>query len=189
MLLHQRLYCGKYWHYAWKTVPELALLLEHSVGALVQHHWLQINLDHYHQTDAYRSEKAAKCINSSLYNVGGRKFFLLWSALYLTRFLLLINIILPLKRLELNAFFCMNNVSKRHVVFHVSFQRIVQLFLSEVDVPKSLSWESAVRWTAKQNKRLFCWKRQSGDKLWTTHYTEVALCSTAKHNQTWRMNL
>lgn len=47
-------------------------------------------------------------------------------------FLLLINIILTLKRLELNAFFCMNNVSKRHVVFSASSSsRIAQLFLSE----------------------------------------------------------
>lgn len=59
-------------------------------------------------------------------------------------------------RLELCAFFSINNVGVKHVVFHDSFPCIVQLSLSEVDVPKSLFWESAVRWTAMQNKRLFC---------------------------------
>ena len=159
---------------------------EHGVDTAVQHPWLQICLDRpLPSNDAYRNKRAARCINS-LFDVCCI-FLLLWSALYLARFLLLINIILALKRLELNAFFCMNNAGKRHVVFHVSFPRVEQL--SEVDGPKSLSWESAVRWTAKQNKRLFCWKRQSGDKLWTTHYTEVALCRAEKHNQTLRMDL
>lgn len=115
---------------AQKTVPALELLRLRGAqcgrlgAALLTTD--QPRQDHYHQTHAYRNKKAARYINSHLFNVCGRVFFLLWSALYLAQFLVLINIILASKTLELNAFFCMNNVSKRDIsssstfLFHAS---------------------------------------------------------------------
>lgn len=85
----------------------------------------------------------------------------------------LINIILDWKRLNRSAFFHMNNAG-------AEWCRLPPFLSLKQTSLKAFSCEGALRWTAKQNKRLFCWKRQSGDKLWTSHYTEVAL----NHNQT-----
>lgn len=135
-------------------------------------------MDHYHRTDAYRSRRAAKCINGSLFNVYGWIFFLV-RVLYLPWPLLLINIILGLIRLELNAFFCMNYVSTRHVAFHAARGSSLKAF------PGRLQWSGQSK---RRTKGCFV-ERGRVVTLWTSHYTEVALRRAAEHNQTWRVDL
>lgn len=127
-------------------------------------------------------KRAAKYINSHLFNVCGCIIQLLWSAL--TRFLFLINIILALKRLELNAFSAWiierGDVSTSASPLRAFSGASSLMWTSLKAFPGSVHWGGR----AKPYKRLFSWKRQSESKLWTTHYTEVALCRGAKHNQT-----
>ena len=169
----------KLWVSAYLTYLTLVAVLVWEPGCS-SHDSDQPRFTHYHQTRAHSCRNATRCISSHLFAVCGCIMFLLWSAL--ARFLSLINIILALKRLELNAF------SAWIMEIKDTSTRTFPL-RSDVDVLKSISWESSVRWTAKLNKRLFSWKRQSGDKLWTSHFTQVPLCRKEKDNQTQRMDL
>lgn len=83
----------------------------------------------------------------------------------------------------------MNNASKRRVVLCAILLTELLLFLSEVNVSKSLFWGGIVQWSGQQSRaRAYIAKR---DRMVTNYEQLITLrwLFIAKHNQTWRGHL